>query len=81
MLTATKKVDFAFVAEHLQLSDSDLSKQMKALADVGYVKTTKTGSGPRRRTWFAITAEGTKALNAHVAALNALVLETLPPPN
>ena len=80
MLSSTRKVDFAFMAEHLQLSDSDLSKQMKALADAGYAKATKTGSGPKRRTWFAITKAGTKALHAHVAALNALVIAELPPP-
>ena len=80
MLASTKKVDFAFIAEHLELSDSDLSKQMRALADAGYVKATKTGSGPKRRTWFAMTKAGHNALNAHLAALNALVLNHLPPP-
>lgn len=80
MLSSTHKVDFAFMADHLQLSDSDLSKQMKALADAGYVKATKTGSGPKRRTWFKITKTGTKALEAHIAALNALVIAKLPPP-
>ncbi len=80
MLSSTKKVDFAFMAEHLVLSDSDLSKQMKALTTVGYVKSTKTGSGPNRRTWFTMTPRGRSALRKHLAALNALVLDELPPP-
>jgi DNA-binding MarR family transcriptional regulator len=78
MLSNVAKVEFAFMREHLNLSDSDLSKQMSALVDAGYVTSRKSGRGSGRKTWFSITAAGKRALNSHLDALNALVLETLP---
>jgi len=50
MLANDRQVEFAFMRHHLELSDSDLSKQMKALADVGYVTVKKSGRGPTRET-------------------------------
>ena len=80
MLANAREVEFAFMRDHLNLSDSDLSKQMSALVDAGYVKVKKSGSGPNRKTWFRCTGAGKTAMNRHLAALNALVLESLPPP-
>lgn len=45
MLDATDGTDFAFLREHLQLSDSDLSKHMSALQSAGYVTVSKSGRG------------------------------------
>jgi len=36
----------------LEVSDSDLSKQMKTLEGAGYVKVAKRGRGRRSSTWF-----------------------------
>lgn len=80
MLANVHKVEFAFMRDHLKLSDSDLSKQMRALVDAGYVKSSKTGRGQERQTWFRISRQGEKVLTAHLHALNALVLAELPPP-
>lgn len=81
MLAHTSRVDFTLIRDHLQLSDSDLSKQMAVLAAADYVKVKKTGKGAERRTWYSITSEGQRALKKHVDALNALVLAQLPPPS
>jgi len=80
MLANVSTVEFAFMRDHLELSDSDLSKQMKALADAGYVTAKKTGRGAARKTWFSITASGDDALNNHITALNDLVLDSIPAP-
>lgn len=80
VLNAAREVEFAFIRDHLDLSDSDLSKQMRALSDVGYVRVKKTGKAASRKTWFRITPAGRRALQAHVQALNELVLKSLPPP-
>lgn len=80
MLANVKEVEFAFMRDHLGLSDSDLSKQMSALADAGYVRVKKVGGGRSGNTWYRSTAAGDKALRAHIAALNDLVLDSLPPP-
>lgn len=67
-----QKVEFSFIRDHLKLSDSDLSKQMAALAQAGYVNVKKVGKGRNRKTWYSATRGGQKALKSHVAALNDL---------
>ncbi|NNE94629.1 MAG: MarR family transcriptional regulator [Acidimicrobiales bacterium] len=79
LLSAAKKVEFGYLREQLQLTDSDLSKQLKVLLDAGYVTSKRTGKGKTRASWFAITAVGRKALKNHAAALQRL-LQPLPPP-
>lgn len=81
MLANTARVDFTLIRDHLELSDSDLSKQMAVLSGADYVKVKKTGKGAERRTWYSITKAGKIALKTHIDALNALVLAQLPPPN
>jgi len=73
MLNASEWVEFAFLREHLGLSDSDLSKQMSALQEAGYTRVQKRGSGRGRSTWFRVTREGRRAFQRHVEALDALV--------
>lgn len=73
MLAAAKWVEFSFLRDQLEVSDSDLSKQMTALVDAGYAKVRKQGHGRSGQTWFAATPTGRSALDRHVAALRALV--------
>jgi len=73
MLTAARWVEFSFLRENLDVTDSDLSKQMSALCDAGYATVRKHGRGPGSRTWFAATPAGRLALQRHVAALRAMV--------
>ena len=44
-VAATRKMEFAVLRDLLDISDSDLSKQLKALVDAGYVESQKTGKG------------------------------------
>ena len=80
MLAGAKEVEFALIRDHLALSDSDLSKQMGALVAAGYVVVRKTGRGRHRRTWYRATRAGLRAMEAHVQALNDLVLDSVPTP-
>jgi DNA-binding transcriptional ArsR family regulator len=73
MLAAAKWVEFSFLRQKLDLSDSDLSKQMAALCDAGYATIRKQGHGRGGKTWFAVTPSGRTALERHAAALRALV--------
>lgn len=73
MLNATEWVEFSFLRESLDVSDSDLSKQMAQLVDAGYAKVRKSGFGRGTTTWFGMTATGRKAFDRHVAALRSLV--------
>lgn len=78
MLANAPSVSFAFLKDHLGVSDSDLSKQMSALEAAGYVTVTKSGRGRGSSTTFSITKPGRKAYTAHRDALTAL-LATEPP--
>ena len=72
VIANAKKVEFTFLSEHFELSDSDLSKQMSALIEARYVNVKKVGKGRTRKTWYTSTPTGRRALANHIAALNAL---------
>lgn len=73
ILDSAQYADFAFLREALGLSDSDLSKQMTALQQAGYVEVTKTGRGRGSVTTFTITPAGAQAYRRHRQALTALL--------
>jgi DNA-binding MarR family transcriptional regulator len=72
VLAHSTSTDFAFLREHLAVSDSDLSKQMAALEAAGYVSVTKS-RGRGGVTTYRITRQGSSAFRRHVAALQAIV--------
>lgn len=69
VLSASSVVRFSFLRDHLDVSDSDLSDQMAALAAAGYVSTAKYGRG----TTYKMTKDGEAAYVRHVAALQAMI--------
>lgn len=73
ILAASSGTDFAFLRDHLQLSDSDLSKQMSALRAANYVKVSKSGRGHGSTTTYTITRAGSAAYSRHRRALEALL--------
>lgn len=73
LLAASEEVEFAFVRDTLEISDSALSKQAAALEAAGYVRIRKGYVGKRPKTWYSLTPKGRKAYEAHVAALQAIV--------
>ncbi|MTB88975.1 transcriptional regulator [Aeromicrobium senzhongii] len=73
MLDTVDKVEFALLRDGLGVSESVLSKQVKALEDAGYVKVSKGAREGRVRSWAAFTKAGKKAYRDHVAALRAIV--------
>lgn len=73
VLAGTEWVEFGFLRDHLVVRDADLSKQMAALTEAGYVTSRKSRVGRGGKTWFMVTKEGRNAFEAHVAALQAVV--------
>lgn len=73
ILTTFDHVTFALLQERLDLAAPDLSKQIKALADAGYVRISKNGHGPGSETWVTLTRPGMRAYTAHVAALREVL--------
>lgn len=66
-------VDFRFLADLLEVSDSTLSQTLTALLEAGLVTVRKEPSGRRTRTWVGITDAGRSAFTQHLATLQAIV--------
>ncbi|SFB20844.1 Winged helix DNA-binding domain-containing protein [Amycolatopsis marina] len=71
-LLAADKVEFRFVRDTVELSDSALSQHVTTLEQAGYVKVTKGQAGRRPRTWLSATKAGRTAFRDHLALLNEL---------
>ena len=73
LLMPMEMAEFQFLRDALDVSDSVLSKQIKQLEEVGYVKLRKRKMDGRQHTWALMTSKGRKAFKAHVEALERLV--------
>lgn len=73
ILANAPTVSFQFLKDHLEISDSDLSKHMSALHAAGYVRATKTGRGRGSTTTFRLTSQGRRAYTAYRGALRRLL--------
>jgi len=73
ILANSTTASFKFLKEHLDLTDSDLSKQMSALESAGHITASKAGRGRGSSTTYRITVSGARAYRAHRAALQTLL--------
>ncbi len=73
LLAPADWIDFAFVRDHLKLSDSALSKQFATLEDAGYIAIERPLEDRRRRVRVRLTSAGKKAFDGHVAALREVL--------
>lgn len=71
-LVAAGEVEFGFVRDRVGLSDSALSKQLKALSEAGLVTSRRDPTGPARKTWVRLTTDGREQVSGHVAALREI---------
>jgi DNA-binding MarR family transcriptional regulator len=72
-LAAADWVDFAFLRDRLELSDSALSKQLSTLEEAGYIRIERPLTNHRRRVRARLTEAGRAAFEGHVAALRESV--------
>ena len=73
ILDTVDTASFANLRDQVDVSESVLSKQIKALQDAGYVSSSKNLLEGRIRTWVKLTKAGRRAYRAHVVALRAIV--------
>lgn len=71
-LAAAAEADFAFLRDTVQVTDSQLSKQIAVLEGAGYVHVRKGHVGKRPRTWLRLTAVGQEAFDAHLQTLREI---------
>jgi DNA-binding MarR family transcriptional regulator len=72
ILANSTSTDFAFLRTHLDITDSDLSKQMATLQEAGYIAISKSGHGRGAVTTYQISKQGRAAYKRHVNALRAI---------
>ena len=72
-LELAEQVDFSFTKKKLELTDGNLGAHLITLEESGYVKVDKTFVGRRPKTFLAVTKQGRRAFDAHVAALRAIL--------
>lgn len=73
-LAASTELEFSALEESVGVSTSLLSKQLKLLADAGYLALEKRPQPfGRPRTWVRLTSAGRRAYLGHVGALRQLV--------
>ncbi|MGY2067195.1 transcriptional regulator [Blastococcus sp. SYSU DS0619] len=72
LLAVVDAMDFATVRDQVGVSDSVLSKHVRQLEEAGYVQVRKATRASRVRTSLALTAEGRRAFDAHVAELRRI---------
>lgn len=69
----TKRVEFSYLKEALDLTGGNLSRHLTVLVDAGLLDMEKGYDGKRPKTWVSITRSGRAALAKEMAALRALV--------
>ena len=69
----SKRVEFSYLREALDLTGGNLSRHITVLNEAGLLDIEKGYDGRRPRTWVSITGAGREALAVEIAALRALV--------
>lgn len=79
LLATAGSAEFSTLRDALGVADSVTSKQLKILADAGYVTISKpTGKG-RVRTWVTLTSAGRQAFTGHLQALQEMAAAATAP--
>jgi DNA-binding MarR family transcriptional regulator len=69
----SKRVEFGYLKDMLELTGGNLSRHLTVLVDAGLLAMEKGYDGKRPKTWVSITRTGRKALSDEIAALRALI--------
>jgi len=72
-LAAADKLDFRFLRDAIDVSDSLLSKHLTTLESSGYVEITKGRLGRRPQTWISLTSAGVNAFDNYRDVLRCIV--------
>lgn len=69
----SKRVEFGYLKDSLELTGGNLSRHLTVLVDAGLLDMEKGYDGKRPKTWVSITRAGRQALADEIAALRALI--------
>lgn len=71
-LARADELEFRFLRDTLEVSDSVLSRQASTLEQAGYVAIRKGHVGKWPRTWLKLTPKGRTAFDNHVQTLREI---------
>jgi len=77
ILDSVKEAEFTYLKKRLEITESDLSKQMSKLVNADIVKVRKTGYGRNSSTWYSLTTKGKKAYRNYITTLKKILNHTL----
>jgi len=72
-LAPLEMAEFQLLRDHLNVSDSVLSKHLSKLEGEGYLKQHKHKVGVRQRTSLSLTTKGRKAFKVHIKTLEEII--------
>ncbi|MCD4831581.1 MAG: transcriptional regulator [Anaerohalosphaeraceae bacterium] len=67
------KLEFTYLRNTLNLSDGNLSVQIRKLEEAGYIKVEKVFVGRKPKTFCMITSKGQKAVRNLISRLEGMV--------
>ncbi len=73
ILMVNDEVDFNTVKELLDATDGNVASHTSALEESGYISVRKKFVGKKPHTSYRITAQGRKAFQQHIDALEKLI--------
>jgi len=75
LLARHGEISFARFKQQLELTDGNLGAQLRKLEDAGYVRLRRDFVERKPVTWYRLTRDGRRALDAHLEALQAVIAE------
>jgi DNA-binding MarR family transcriptional regulator len=72
-LEPSDEADFTYLRDLLEVTDGNLGAHLYKLEEAGYIAINKTFVERKPRTFVSATAEGRKAFQEHVAALESIL--------
>ena len=73
VLKETRRADFTYLREALELTDGNLGQHLRVLEERGYVDVSKAFDGNRPRSWVSATKAGRAALASEIVTLKAIL--------
>ena len=73
LLARHGEISFARFKQELELTDGNLGAQLRRLEDDGYLVLRRDFVERKPVTWYALSPDGRKALDRHLAALRAVI--------
>lgn len=73
LLSTSDALTFSRLRTLLDETDGNLGAQLRKLEDAGYVSVSKRFEERKPQSWYALTANGRKALKGHLQAMEALL--------